>query len=409
MRIVRCTSKEQLALDAALAGSERIRRALHQKGHATIVLATGMSQVGMLSHLVQENLDWERVTAFHLDEYVGIRATHPASFRKYLQKRVLDKIKLRKFHPIQGEKNPLAECKRLNKLIADVDVDVAFVGIGENGHLAFNDPPADVRTEAPYLVVGLDKACRRQQLGEGWFKILSEVPRLAISMSIRQILKAEFLVCTVPDARKAKAVQAALEGEVTPQVPASYLQQHPRAVVYVDPDSGALLGPSREPHILELQRLDDYRFRADPDHYFHLLIAADFTKIPGGFLTAFARKALESGAVTVTVFGKGASAMELAFEQEFTGRAVRYQREVTAENLIPANSFKSDDLDDAMFHYLNTVQPAPVFELTCTSSVAVIVGNVHRREQLLDMLSHPGEFIDAYVSGNEAEGSRNCP
>jgi glucosamine-6-phosphate deaminase len=231
MRICRCASKQQLALDAALAGSAHIRRALHEKGEATIVVATGMSQAAMLSHLVRENLDWGRVTAFHLDEYVGIRATHPASFRKYLQQRFVGKVKLRKFHAIAGEKNPAAECKRLNKLIADADVDVAFVGIGENGHLAFNDPPANVDTVAPYIVVSLDKACRQQQIGEGWFKILSEVPTQAISMSIRQILKAEHIVCTVPDARKAKAVQASVDGDVTPKVPASYLQEHPRAVV----------------------------------------------------------------------------------------------------------------------------------------------------------------------------------
>src|SRR3954462_6051701 len=191
-----------------------------------------MSQALMLSHLVRENLDWSRVTAFHLDEYVGIRVTHPASFRKYLQQRFVGKLKLKKFHPIAGEKNPAAECKRLNKLIAEADVDVAFVGIGENGHLAFNDPPANVKTTDPYILVDLDPACRKQQIGEGWFKILDEVPKRAISMSIRQILKAEHLICTVPDLRKAEAVHHALEGDVTPKVPASYLQEHPQASIF---------------------------------------------------------------------------------------------------------------------------------------------------------------------------------
>jgi glucosamine-6-phosphate deaminase len=404
MRIVRSPSKEHLALDAALAGANRIRDALHKKGEAVIVLATGMSQVAMLSHLVQENLDWSRVTAFHLDEYIGIRATHPASFRRYLQQRVLSKVKFKKFHPIQGEKDPLPECKRLNKLIEAVEVDVAFVGIGENGHLAFNDPPADVRTEQPYIVVGLDKACRKQQLGEGWFKILEEVPRLAISMSIRQILKAESIICTVPDARKAKAVQAALEGEISPHVPASYLQQHRGATIFVDPASGSLLGPSREPVILELERLEDYRYRADRDHYFHLFIAADFTKIPGGFLTAFARKALDSGAATATIWGKGASAMELAFDQEDSARALRLtHQDVTDDNVVLTSSFKPDDLDRALFYFLDVVKPARVYEPTCTSAVAVLVGTYARKDHLLESLAHPGDFIDGYVAEEDEE------
>src|SRR5579862_4023186 len=160
MRICRCPSKEQLARDAALAGAEVIRRALHKKGKANIIVATGKSQEAMLSHLVAENLDWSRVTAFHLDEYIGIRATHPASFRKYLQQRFVSKVKLKAFHAIQGEKEPIAEVKRLNKLIGNLDIDVAFVGIGENGHLAFNDPPANIQTDLPYILVKLDAACR---------------------------------------------------------------------------------------------------------------------------------------------------------------------------------------------------------------------------------------------------------
>src|SRR5579872_945056 len=199
MRVCRCPSKDELSLEAALAGAERLRRALHDRGEANMVLATGMSQAGMLSHLVRENLDWGRVSAFHLDEYLGIRATHPASFRKYLQDRFLRHVKLKAFHGIQGEKEPIAEVKRLNKVISSVDIDVAFVGIGENGHLAFNDPPANVDTELPYILVKLDEACRRQQVGEGWFKSVREVPATAITMSIRQIQKASVIICTVPE------------------------------------------------------------------------------------------------------------------------------------------------------------------------------------------------------------------
>ena len=266
MRVCRCSSKDELALEAALAGAERIRKALHEKGRANIVLATGMSQAGMLSHLARENLDWGRVTAFHLDEYIGIRATHPASFRRYLQERFLSQVKLKAFHAIQGEKEPIAEVKRLNRLIGNVDIDVAFVGIGENGHLAFNDPPANVDTELPYILVRLDEACRRQQVGEGWFKSAREVPPTAITMSIRQIQEAQCIICTVPEARKAKAVQAAVEGDIGPQTPASYLQEHSRAYIYVDPDSASLLGPSRDPVVIEVPKLGELRsLRAGAD------------------------------------------------------------------------------------------------------------------------------------------------
>jgi glucosamine-6-phosphate deaminase len=406
MRICRCPSKQQLALDAALAGAGHIRRAIHEKGEATIVLATGMSQAAMLSHLVRENLDWSRVTAFHLDEYVGIRASHPASFRRYLQQRFLSKVKLRKFHAITGEKNPLSECKVLNALIRDVDIDVAFVGIGENAHLAFNDPPANVATDSPYIVVKLDAACRRQQVGEGWFKILSEVPTQAISMSIRQILKAKHIVCAVPDARKAKAVQASLEGDVTPKVPASYLQEHPRAVVYVDPESGALLGPSRDPIVLELAKLEEFRYKAAQDHDYHLFIAADFTRIPESSLRAFARKALEGGAVTMTAWGKGASIMELILDHEAVSHFHRSKREENDENSILTGSHRPEDLEKALFFYLDNLRPSPVYELTCDAAVAVVAGTVPKRELLLESLQHPGEFIDRYVGAEDDEESQ---
>ena len=136
---------------------------------------------------------------------------------------------------------------RFGRLIEDHPIDVAFVGIGENGHLAFNDPPADFNVETPYIIVNLDEACRRQQLGEGWFKTLAEVPGRAISMSIRQIMKSAAIVCTVPDARKATAVQAAVEGSVTPMVPASILQQHADVTLYFDSASAHLLAPKGPP------------------------------------------------------------------------------------------------------------------------------------------------------------------
>jgi glucosamine-6-phosphate deaminase len=198
----------------------------------------------MLGRLVSEpGIDWSRVTAFHLDEYVGMSTDHPASFRRYLKERFVDRlpVPIGAFHYIDAELDPEAECRRLAELIAPVTIDVAFVGIGENGHLAFNDPPADFRTEEPYLVVELDEACRRQQLGEGWFESLEAVPERAISMSVRQIMKSAAIVCTVPDARKATAVARTLNGPVTPDVPASILQRHPDCHLYLDVHSAGEL------------------------------------------------------------------------------------------------------------------------------------------------------------------------
>lgn len=220
---------------------------MEEHGEANIILATGASQLETLDVLAAtEGIAWGRVTGFHLDEYAGLPLSHPASFRRYLQERFLDKLPqpLAAFHFINGEGDCAGECRRLNGIIGGRPIRLAFVGIGENGHLAFNDPPADFETETPYLVVDLDDACRRQQLGEGWFPTLEDVPRQAISMSIRQILKAEKIVCCAPDARKARPVQATLEGEVTPLVPASALQRHPDTTMFLDAASAALLRQS---------------------------------------------------------------------------------------------------------------------------------------------------------------------
>jgi glucosamine-6-phosphate deaminase len=242
MQVVISETKGEMGRRAAKTGADKIRAAIARRGAANLVVATGASQFEMLGELVAApDIDWGVVTAFHLDEYVGMPLTHPASFRKYLKERFVEKLPrpLGAFHYIDGEGDTAAECRRLGESIARHPVDVAFVGIGENGHLAFNDPPADFETEEPYLVVNLDDACRRQQLGEGWFPTLDDVPRQAISMSIRQILKADTIVCTVPDARKAEAVRGALEGPVTPDVPASILQRHADTTVFLDPASAA--------------------------------------------------------------------------------------------------------------------------------------------------------------------------
>src|SRR5688572_2888329 len=223
MKVVISKSKKESGRVAAEHGAALIRRALKKNGAANVIVATGASQFDVLANLVKApNIAWNNVTTFHLDEYVGLPITHGASFRKYLWERFVSQLPLplAAFHYVNAEQNPQAECDRLGKLIAKHPIDVAFIGIGENGHVAFNDPPADFRTHKPYLVVNLDEACRKQQLGEGWFPSLKAVPKRAISMSPRQIMKSAAIICTVPDQRKAQAVRNSLEGEITPDVPA---------------------------------------------------------------------------------------------------------------------------------------------------------------------------------------------
>jgi len=244
MQIAISETKEAMGQKAAADGADRIRAAIDDRGKANIILATGASQFEMLAALsAADNIDWPSVTCFHLDEYVGMPMSHPASFRRYLQERFVDRLPQppAAFHYINAQGDCQAECERLNDLIAQHPIDVAFIGIGENGHLAFNDPPADFDTQTPYFVVELDEACRRQQAGEGWFAALEDVPRRALSMSIRQILKSKCIVCTVPDQRKAEAVKAAVEGPVTPGVPASALQLHDETTIYLDTAAAALL------------------------------------------------------------------------------------------------------------------------------------------------------------------------
>lgn len=235
--------KTELGQRAAAWTAEGLRAALARKAEARLVLATGASQFEMLANLVaQPGIDWPRVTCFHLDEYVGLPESHPASFRKYLRERFAGRVPIREFVYVRGDApDPHAECARLGALIGAAPVDVACVGIGENGHLAFNDPPADFETREPYLLVDLDEACRRQQVGEGWFASLEEVPRQAISMSIYQILQAGRIVCSVPDLRKAAAVRDCFSGPVSPLHPASILRRHADCGLFLDHDSASLL------------------------------------------------------------------------------------------------------------------------------------------------------------------------
>lgn len=236
--------KVALGKKAAADGAAKIRQALRERGSANVIVATGASQFEMLAALTQEKgVDWHKVTAFHLDEYVGLPITHPASFRLYLWQRFVSRLPLplATFHYVNAEMNPQAECDRLGAIIKEHPIDVAFIGIGENGHIAFNDPPADFDTDAPYIVVQLDEACRKQQMGEGWFPTINDVPRQAISMSVKHIMKSKHIVCTVPDQRKAEAVRNSVRGPVTNKVPASILQRHESLTLYLDKPAASLL------------------------------------------------------------------------------------------------------------------------------------------------------------------------
>lgn len=236
-------SKEEMGASAAAAGAQRLENALMETGTAAMIVATGASQFEMLASLSRAELDWTSITGFHLDEYIGLSIEHPASFRKYLRERFVEKLPmpLKAFHYLDAETEPEKECRRVGDILALTSIDVAFVGIGENGHLAFNDPPADFETNEPYLVVHLDDACRKQQSGEGWFPDFESVPERAISMSIQQILKSRTIICTVPDERKAEAVRKAVEGPVTPDIPASILQTHPDCHLFLDTAAASLL------------------------------------------------------------------------------------------------------------------------------------------------------------------------
>ncbi|MEX2368294.1 MAG: glucosamine-6-phosphate deaminase [Balneolaceae bacterium] len=244
MNIIIFDSKNELGIKSGRDAATKINHAIRENGTANIILATGASQFETLKNLVEDpNIDWSNVVMFHLDEYAGMSETHPASFRKYLKERFVEKVSaLKAVHFIKGDNADLDhECKRLNRIISKHPIDVALVGIGENGHLAFNDPPADFDTEDPFIVVELDKACRQQQMGEGWFDTIDEVPEQAISMSVRQIMKSKSIICSVPDKRKANAVKNCLEGDISNLHPASILQEHDDCTVYLDQESASLL------------------------------------------------------------------------------------------------------------------------------------------------------------------------
>lgn len=222
--------------------ADAIRSAIAEQGRASIVVATGASQFEVMAELTkQPDIDWSAVTGFHLDEYIGIQSDHPASFCKYLQERFVDHVNLRDFHFLRGDRDPKEVIAETAALLQETPIDVAMLGIGENSHLAFNDPPANFEATDAYLIVQLDEACRNQQVGEGWFATLADVPEQAITMSIQQILKSRKIFCSVPDSQKADAVAKTLLSDISPEVPASILRQHPDATLIIDEASAAKL------------------------------------------------------------------------------------------------------------------------------------------------------------------------
>ena len=236
--------KNMLGRAAANEIAEALKKAISTHGSANAIVATGASQYEMLEALRSSSgIDWSKVTAFHLDEYVGISEDHPASFRKYLRQRLFNYVNCKEVHFLNGNADdPEKECKRYESLLANSRIDVACVGIGENAHLAFNDPPADFQTKRLVHVVTLDQRCRQQQVGEGHFASVDEVPRQALSLTIPAILKAGYIACCVPDQRKAEAVANCLEKPVSPRYPASALRLHTNTTIYLDNESSSLLG-----------------------------------------------------------------------------------------------------------------------------------------------------------------------
>lgn len=252
MQVKTYIDRKTMSRAAAREAARLLREVVASRGRARIIAATGASQIEFLESLVATpGIDWPRVEMFHLDEYVGLPIDHPASFRRYLLERLIRPTGMSAYHLLDGERDPLQVADEAARAIASDPVDLALVGIGENGHLAFNDPPADFATEQAYLVVTLDDACRRQQVGEGWFASVEDMPAQALSMSVRQILKSRTILCIVPDSRKAAAVHACLEGPVSPLAPASILQTHARTTVYLDSDSAALLAPATRGDVLD--------------------------------------------------------------------------------------------------------------------------------------------------------------
>ena len=238
MEIRICKNPDELGKSAARETAACLRKCIAEKGYARIALSTGASQFDTIKHLVKEDVDWSKVEMFHLDEYVDLPITHKASFRKYLKERFTDFVPtLKAAHFVDGTREGIT---KLTEEITKAPIDIGLIGIGENTHIAFNDPPADFDTQESYIVVNLDEACRKQQMGEGWFATFDDVPKQAVSMTVSQIRKCETSISCVPYPVKASAVAKTLQtDETTPYVPATKLKEHKDFILYIDMDSAA--------------------------------------------------------------------------------------------------------------------------------------------------------------------------
>ena len=233
-----CKDRYELGKSAAKLTAQLINEAIKEKGGARIVLSTGASQFDTIAALVNEDVDWSKVEMFHLDEYVDLPETHIASFRKYLKEKFTTKVNLKAAYFVEGTKENI---EYLTNEIRKADIDVGLIGIGENAHIAFNDPPANFDTEDSYIVVNLNDTCKQQQVGEGWFATVDDVPKQAVSMSVKQIMKCKNIVSCVPYDVKAKAIFDTLSNTLTNEIPATMLKTHENFTLYVDADSAKLL------------------------------------------------------------------------------------------------------------------------------------------------------------------------
>ncbi|MGB4589941.1 MAG: glucosamine-6-phosphate deaminase [Clostridiaceae bacterium] len=241
MNIIIEENAELLGKKASEIISKAIREAIIEKGSARILLATGASQLSTYTQLIKEDIEWGNVEMFHLDEYIGLPMTHVASFRKYLKERFVDLVHPKNANFISGEGNITENIRILTEELRKSTIDVALIGIGENGHIAFNDPPADFETDESYICVTLDERCKLQQVGEGWFSSLDEVPNEAITMSVKEIMRSKKIVSIVPHQVKATAVRDTLKGEIGPMIPASILRSHQDWTLLLDVESASLL------------------------------------------------------------------------------------------------------------------------------------------------------------------------
>lgn len=239
MQIHILENSDQLGLEAAREAANELNSIIQSQGTARIALSTGASQFDFLQHFIKMNIEWDKIEMFHLDEYIALSEAHPASFRKYLKERFLEHVPVKKYHLVDGEGNAEETVRRLNEEIGKAPIDLALIGIGENAHIAFNDPPADFDKQESYHIVNLNDSCKQQQVGEGWFATLADVPNQAISMSVKQIMRSRRIISCVPRKAKANAIEMTLRQQVNPSCPATMLKKHDNWKLYLDKESAS--------------------------------------------------------------------------------------------------------------------------------------------------------------------------